>query len=175
MDVDSNSDAQESSGLKRAGPSASSSSGQKRPRLALLENELLSLKEGMAEHSEARLWGMRSANCETRGQWQNLFADVLYHLAKELAGTNMEIVPFATPEDASKMVLKFDESHWKGGVTKGIEERDWEDLIEHRMYHSTQIGVCLIFLTTVILATQLKKRTRQRAPSPSTTNPIRCG
>jgi hypothetical protein len=146
--VDVDMDPPTSSGEKRPSltPRTSSESSAKRAKLDVPDNQLISINEQMNVISNEDKWPtiLENAN-KNPEQMPRLSSNILVALTGVLSTTDAKDTILAEPtvSQAKSLVQRFDSKElkeWEAGLRKGVNERDWTDLITHRMYHSSPDG-----------------------------------
>jgi hypothetical protein len=111
-------------------PAQPASSTQQHPRLhdQLKSQELAVLSEKMLAMSELRRW---ERQVDTTGHEETiLWEDVLGLLVGGCKASYVD--PFETHNFLGRFT--YDElEEWKNGLRKAVKEKDWTDLIDHRM------------------------------------------
>ena len=121
------------------------SSADKRIKILLPEAQLNTLCVDMKKKSDMKKWRILVEEAKDDERWMNLLSDILMHLTRELASTNMKgsVIANLTLEGAEEMVNSFNEDEleqWRVGVRNGIKSNDWLDLLECRTRLTGQFG-----------------------------------
>ena len=154
MDVDSTTPLPPYSSKRPAASPLASSSADKRAKILLPDGQLATLSSNMNK----RRWQILVDEAEADNfLWWDILSDVLYHLTRELASTNMKdsVIANLTLERAGDIVKSLNEDEleqWKVGVWKGVKRNDWNDLLARRTYISDyQIIQSHLIVTTAEL------------------------
>ena len=122
----------------------SSESSAKRTKLDLPDKQLISVNSQMNKKSHIYQCSLNAASCDPK-EMSELLSMILSALTKALSTTDAKATILAelNGSEADNLLQSFnpqERKEWETGLRKGVERRDWSDLITHRMYNSSPDG-----------------------------------